>query len=48
MSPHGGVWGRAMHQMDALIHGIEVYTTCKSTWFSDMFAEQTIKIVSRN
>ena len=34
--------------MDALIHGIEAYTTCKSNLVSDMFAEQTIKLVSGN
>ena len=32
--------------MDALIHGIEAYTTCKSNLVSDMFAEQTIKLVA--
>jgi len=34
--------------MDALIHGIEAYTTCKSNLVSDMFAEQTIKLVADN
>jgi alcohol dehydrogenase class IV len=34
--------------MDALIHGIEAYTTCKSNLVSDMFAEQTIKLVASN
>lgn len=34
--------------MDALIHGIEAYTTCRSNLISDMFAEQTIKLVSGN
>lgn len=34
--------------MDALIHGIEAYTTCKSNLVSDMFAEQTIKLVAGN
>jgi len=34
--------------MDALIHGIEAYTTWKSNLISDMFAEQTIKLVAGN
>jgi alcohol dehydrogenase class IV len=34
--------------MDALIHGIEAYTTCKPNLVSDMFAEQTIKLVAGN
>lgn len=34
--------------MDALIHGIEAYTTCRSNVVSDMFAEQTIKLVAGN
>lgn len=34
--------------MDALIHGIEAYTTWRSNVVSDMFAEQTIKLVSGN
>ena len=34
--------------MDALIHGIEAYTTRRSNVVSDMFAEQTIKLVSAN
>ena len=34
--------------MDALIHGIEAYTTRRSNMVSDMFAEQTIKLVSGN
>jgi alcohol dehydrogenase class IV len=34
--------------MDALIHGIEAYTTWKSNVMSDMFAEQTIKLAAGN
>jgi alcohol dehydrogenase class IV len=34
--------------MDALIHGIEAYTTWRSNVVSDMFAEKTIKLVSDN
>jgi len=34
--------------MDALIHGIEAYTTWRCNVVSDMFAEQTIKLVSEN
>jgi alcohol dehydrogenase len=34
--------------MDALIHGIEAYTTWRCNVVSDMFAEQTIKLVSDN
>lgn len=34
--------------MDALIHGIEAYVSCKSNLVSDMFAEQTIRLVSAN
>ncbi len=34
--------------MDALIHGIEAYTTWKANVISDMFAEQTIKLVAGN
>lgn len=34
--------------MDALIHGIEAYTTWRSNMVSDMFAEKTIKLVSAN
>jgi len=34
--------------MDALIHGIEAYTTWKANLVSDMFAERTIKLVASN
>jgi len=34
--------------MDALIHGIEAFTTRKSNLVSDMFAERTIKLVAEN
>jgi alcohol dehydrogenase class IV len=34
--------------MDALIHGMEAFTTRKSNLVSDMFAEQTIKLVAGN
>jgi alcohol dehydrogenase class IV len=34
--------------IDALIHGIEAYTTWKANVISDMFAEQTIKLASGN